>query len=1176
MSGKDSEGSSEAVALGTEPLVLDQWFVISSLNIMGFPLSSGKDKKAAVDMALGQLGASKKREPLACAIQSHTRGAWGDLQEEWTPLFNQCPLGGGGRAAGGVGWLINPTHRRKVKRTISERADGEGANIMWVTVLLPTGQEVDMASVYIPPAGTHDGKSMEVIRGEVHKAMRDKHSRGEAMIVMGDINCDMTRGGEEACAWQGVLDSVAMTDLTLEGGWQLRATRFPLGRQAETMRPSHIDMVAVSQSILGVTQARVMSIGSGTELDSGDRPKTDHKLISMRLKLSRKPLVPPRPDKKIFMVNEAAKKEHIKAEVEDHLRRTGMWGDAVQALASSSRAPKDIEEAQVAMVAALTYTAEQVVGFKILPGEKRQKAHTWKVVKAFRAKERARKHLAKLKRDKATEPRIEQATKARAEARNAFKKVLKAQVKSMVDDTLQAAKEEGSGEWSKQAQALGNRLSSNKRGEQEVADFGTMSYPAGVTKVATGPKAVGALASEFFHTVSKYDPLCEEFDSEFEGRVSRAVRHMETNHMAFGATQSDKDTPSTAEVRTAIKDAATKLHKSAGTDGVCNWMLVWGGETAVKGLQLLFEAAWKAKHLPASWRQGMVKFLHKNKSKSAQEISNFRPICLISVIGKVFTKAWLPRLVKKLVPNLPLEQGCGRKGQGSSEHLWAFMAMVEDVIDGKDGQNTKEAFAMFADLHKCYDQVWRDGLFLALYVQGVRGPMLEMVKAWLEGAEAQTSWREPPMIKQEQGLRQGCVLRPILFCAFANTFLLKGPTKAVPQEMELVVKEFLGQGLQRLEGTDHGINCPALARRSMTTLFMDDTTLMSPTRGGLEAELEVYLNFCRKMRMRLNTDKSKIMHFTKKGDAQNQAMTIAAGGRTFTTPKVGDGGTMTHKHLGFHLDQKLTGTSHLHRMRGMARGKEETLEVLGRQSEELAVLSLETRVGPSFCNNMELVKNLHTDPVASKMRAGFVQGVRAAMGIKKKVCHTGANLGLQPLLTETEVVPWDIQVQTQAVRLAGKLRQGEVQAPSNKLAGELGKALADAKLHTTGRTRENSFLQGALPHARKWGTPFAQPVGKLAKEEWKRCLREAAKEDVEKAGRESLQIRGADPEDGGRQSNTKFVQLVNRSNIGREARRMRELIPSRTLRVGMKNLKLGALQHARGSQAKTQPGRASL
>ena len=218
-------------------------------------------------------------------------------------------------------------------------------------------------------------------------------------------------------------------------------------------------------------------------------------------------------------------------------------------------------------------------------------------------------------------------------------------------------------------QALVNRLSSNNRGEQEVADFGTMNYPAGVKKTATGPEAVGALASEFLHTVSKHDPLCEEFDAEFEGRISQAVRGMEGNHMGFGATQSDRDAPNTEEVRVAIKDAATKLHKSAGTDGVCNWMLVWGGETVVQGLQLLFEAAWKAKYLPASWRQGMVKFLHRNKAKSAQEISNFRPICLISVIGKVFTKAWLPRLIKKLVPDLPLEQGCGRKGQGSSEHL---------------------------------------------------------------------------------------------------------------------------------------------------------------------------------------------------------------------------------------------------------------------------------------------------------------------------------------------------------------------------------------------------------------------------------------------------------------------------------------------------------------------------
>ena len=75
----------------------------------------------------------------------------------------------------------------------------------------------------------------------------------------------------------------------------------------------------------------------------------------------------------------------------------------------------------------------------------------------------------------------------------------------------------------------------------------------------------------------------------------------------------------------------------------------------------------------------------------------------------------------------------------------------------------------------------------------------------------------------------------------------------------------------------------------MTTLFMDDTTLMSQTKEGLKAELAGYLDFCRKMRMRPNMDKSKIMSFTRKGTARNQAMTLTAGGpgRTFHHPESG-------------------------------------------------------------------------------------------------------------------------------------------------------------------------------------------------------------------------------------------------------------------------------------------------
>ena len=100
--------------------------------------------------------------------------------------------------------------------------------------------------------------------------------------------------------------------------------------------------------------------------------------------------------------------------------------------------------------------------------------------------------MAKLVRDHAPRPQIERAATARVETRQQFKKALRDEVKKMVGKVLDTAKEEGTGEWSKQAQALVNRLTCNRKGEKDVADYGTMNYPAGIKEVASGPEAVGA------------------------------------------------------------------------------------------------------------------------------------------------------------------------------------------------------------------------------------------------------------------------------------------------------------------------------------------------------------------------------------------------------------------------------------------------------------------------------------------------------------------------------------------------------------------------------------------------------------------------------------------------------------------------------------------------------------
>ena len=87
-------------------------------------------------------------------------------------------------------------------------------------------------------------------------------------------------------------------------------------------------------------------------------------------------------------------------------------------------------------------------------------------------------------------------------------------------------------------------------------------------EVATGPKAVGEMASKFFHKVSEYNENCDEFDADFARRVSSGVRRIKRSHIEYGTTRDQRYPPTLEEVVVALKDAGRKLHKAAGEDGV--------------------------------------------------------------------------------------------------------------------------------------------------------------------------------------------------------------------------------------------------------------------------------------------------------------------------------------------------------------------------------------------------------------------------------------------------------------------------------------------------------------------------------------------------------------------------------------------------------------------------------
>ena len=85
---------------------------------------------------------------------------------------------------------------------------------------------------------------------------------------------------------------------------------------------------------------------------------------------------------------------------------------------------------------------------------------------------------------------------------------------------------------------------------------------------------------------------------------------------------------------------------------------------------------------------------------------------------------------------------------------------------------TGELLRMLTDLEKCYDGIWRQGLYLMLSSMGVEQSFLLNIRAWLENTVMHPEWNgvTGPPVTPKEGLKQGCVLSPILCIVFMNSW----------------------------------------------------------------------------------------------------------------------------------------------------------------------------------------------------------------------------------------------------------------------------------------------------------------------------------------------------------------------------------------------------------------------
>ena len=172
-----------------------------------------------------------------------------------------------------------------------------------------------------------------------------------------------------------------------------------------------------------------------------------------------------------------------------------------------------------------------------------------------------------------------------------------------------------------------------------------------------------------------------------------------------------------------------------------------------------------------------------------------------------------------------------RKGYSTVDNIFVLTSVAKEYI-----RNGKKLYAFFVDFKAAFDTIQINAIIYKLRNMGLSTKMVNMINNLYINNSA-TVWdgkNTSRWFKVNTGLRQGCVLSPLMFALFM---------------------EDLNDSLP------NGIKIDNVSLKAL--MYADDIVLLADTAEALQNMIDKLEEYCKTWGLAVNTDKSKIMIFKK-------------------------------------------------------------------------------------------------------------------------------------------------------------------------------------------------------------------------------------------------------------------------------------------------------------------------